>query len=135
MPGIKTGQTKSSKSNVDTLMDKQNSDKLEKRIEALERQCQKLRQEADEFGLEKEKYRQIVEHAPTGIYEVDLQRSIFTRVNDIMCEVTGYSSEEFLSMDPIELLAEESKPQLTERSNKWLAGEYVPETTEYKIMT
>ena len=81
MPGIKTGQTKSSKSNVDTLMDKQNSDKLEKRIEALERQCQKLRQEADEFGLEKEKYRQIVEHAPTGIYEVDLQRSIFTRVN------------------------------------------------------
>ena len=73
-------------------------EQLEKRIEVLERDCLKLRQEANMSRHEKEKYRQIVEHAPTGIYEFDLQRLKFTRVNDIMCKVTGYSREEFLSI-------------------------------------
>jgi PAS domain S-box-containing protein len=110
-------------------------EQLEKRIEVLERDCLKLRQEANESRHEKEKYRQIVEHAPTGIYEFDLQRLKFTRVNDIMCKVTGYSREEFLSMDPMMLLTAESKPQLIERTNKLLAGENVPEAAEYKIKT
>jgi len=81
------------------------------------------------------RYRQIIKHAPTGIYEVDIVNSKFTRVNDIMCEVTGYDREEFLSMDPVMLLAEESKPQLMDRTLKLLAGENVPDTSEYKIRT
>ena len=81
------------------------------------------------------KYRQIIEHAPTGIYEIDLKNSKYLRVNDIMCEVTGYSREEFLSMTPMELLTEESKSKLMARQNSLLAGEKIPETAEYKIKT
>jgi len=81
------------------------------------------------------RYRQIIEHAPTGIYEVDIVNSKFTSVNDIMCEVSGYSREEFLSMDPMVLLAEESRPKLTERITSIMAEEDVPDTVEYKIRT
>jgi PAS domain S-box-containing protein len=81
------------------------------------------------------RYRQLIEHAPTGIYEVDIVKSKFVSVNDIMCQVSGYSREEFLSMDPMMLLAEESKPQLIDRTLKVLAGENIPDTAEYKIQT
>ena len=81
------------------------------------------------------RYRQLIEHAPTGIYEVDIVKSQFVSVNDIMCQVSGYSREEFLSMDPMMLLAEESKPQLIDRTLKVLAGENIPDTAEYKIQT
>jgi PAS domain S-box-containing protein len=52
-----------------------------------------------------------------------------------MCKVTGYSREEFLAMDIMELLAEESKSILLERLTKIMAGEDIPETAEYKIKT
>lgn len=81
------------------------------------------------------RYRQLIEHAPTGIYEVDIVKSKFVSVNDIMCQVSGYSREEFLSMDPMMLLAEEGKPQLIDRTLKVLAGENIPDTAEYKIQT
>ncbi len=81
------------------------------------------------------RYKQIIEHAPTGIYEVDIINSKFTSVNDIMCDVTGYTREEFLSMDPMVLLSEDSKQYLMERASRVAAGEKVPDTVEYKIHT
>ncbi len=81
------------------------------------------------------RYKQIIEHAPTGIYEVDIINSKFTSVNDIMCDVTGYTREEFLSMDPMVLLSEDSKQHLMERASRVAAGEKVPDTVEYKIHT
>ena len=40
-----------------------------------------------------EKYRELVNHAPTGIYEVDIQKARFISVNDVMCDYTGYTRE------------------------------------------
>ena len=80
-----------------------------------------------------EKYRQLVKHAPAGIYELDLINRRFTAVNDIMCEYSGYSKDEFLSLSPHQLLAEDSREQFLAQSEKLQAGEEVPETVEYKI--
>ncbi|UCG06885.1 MAG: PAS domain S-box protein [Desulfobacterales bacterium] len=52
-----------------------------------------------------------------------------------MCDVTGYTREEFLSMDPMVLLSEDSKPYLMERASRVAAGEKVPDTVGYKIHT
>jgi PAS domain S-box-containing protein len=82
-----------------------------------------------------ERYRQIVEHAPTGIYEVDLKQMKFAWVNSIMCQVTGYTENEFLTMSPDALLTEVSKQKYSERLRMILAGEKIPETTEYQIRT
>jgi PAS domain S-box-containing protein len=55
-----------------------------------------------------EKYRELVQFAPAGIYEFDLQAMRFISVNDVMCDYSGYTREEFLALDPYLLIAEDS---------------------------
>ena len=50
----------------------------------------------EELLLIREKYKQLVEHAPAGIYEVDLPTTRFIRVNDIMCQVGYQNADRFL---------------------------------------
>ncbi|MBI9084452.1 MAG: PAS domain S-box protein [Desulfobacterales bacterium] len=59
-----------------------------------------------------EKYKEIVQYAPSGIYEFDMERLRFISVNDVMCQYTGYTETEFLALDAFELLSEESKETL-----------------------
>lgn len=79
------------------------------------------------------RYRQMVEYAPTAIYEVDPTNFRIVKVNDVMCQILGYTEEEFLSMDPMVLFTEESKQLVLERTAKILAGEEVSDTVEYKV--
>jgi two-component system, cell cycle sensor histidine kinase and response regulator CckA len=81
------------------------------------------------------KYKQLVEHAPAGIYEVDLTTQRFIRVNDIMRRVTGYSREELLAMNPMDILTESSREQLTERAVLLFSGKQVPPRVEFEIRT
>jgi len=78
-------------------------------------------------------YRQLLNHAPAGIYEVDFLRRTFVSVNDVMCEYTGYSKEELLSLSPFDILTEDSKKHFMERMTRLFSGEKVPATVEYKI--
>jgi len=80
------------------------------------------------------KYEQLVKHAPAGIYEIDLTRMRFIRVNKIISQVTGYSREELLSMSPADILAGASKRLLTERAGRLLEGKQVPARAEYEII-
>lgn len=82
-----------------------------------------------------ERYRHLVKHAPSGIYEIDIETTRFTEVNDTMCEILGYTREELLSIKPEELLEEESRGLFKERILKTLAGERISEQTEYKVRT
>ena len=80
-----------------------------------------------------ERYRYLVKYAPTGIYEVDLTARKFLSVNDAMCQYTGYTREEFLSMDSVQFLTEESQRSLIQRHSKVLAGEPVSDSIELQI--
>jgi PAS domain S-box-containing protein len=83
-----------------------------------------------------EKYRELVDNAPAGIYEVDFIQRKFVTVNDVMCEYTGYTKEELLgNMSPFDVLTDESKALFMERMTKIFAGEKVPQTVEYTIKT
>ena len=81
------------------------------------------------------KYEQLVKHAPAGIYEVDMIRMRFLRVNKIISRVTGYSREELLSMNPADILTDRSKRLLSERAERLLEGKQIPERAEYEIKT
>jgi PAS domain S-box-containing protein len=94
---------------------------------------QKLADEA--LRASEEKYRQLVNHAPAGLYEIDFLQRRFVTLNDVMCEYTGYTKEELLSMSPFDILSEESKTRFMERITKVLAGQKVPETAEFNIRT
>jgi two-component system, cell cycle sensor histidine kinase and response regulator CckA len=79
------------------------------------------------------RYRHLVKHAPAGIYEIDFLNRKFTTVNDVMCEYTGYTTEEFISLSPMDILTEESQGRFLNRMSKAFAGEEVPETVEFQI--
>jgi PAS domain S-box-containing protein len=80
-----------------------------------------------------EKYRELVNHAPTGICEVDIQKARFISVNDVMCNYTGYTREEFLELKPLELFTEESKKLFIDTQQKIIQGHEVAEISEYII--
>ena len=81
------------------------------------------------------KYRQLLNHAPSGIYEIELTQGKFISVNDVMCEYTGYTRHELLSMNELDVLTEESQKKSIERSDKIMKGENVPASVEYTIKT
>ncbi len=82
-----------------------------------------------------ERYQQIVDHAPIGIWEIDYWKQKVVRVNDILCDYLGYSREEILSGNPMEFLTEEGQILFAERLQKILANELVPRVFELEIKT
>jgi len=81
-----------------------------------------------------ERYRQIFNIAPAGIYEVDLRSGRLLSVNDGICDYTGYSRAELLSLNALEFLTPESQQKYFERMEKMAAGQEVPETAEYTAL-
>ena len=79
------------------------------------------------------KYRQLVNHAPAGIYEVDFIEGKFVSVNDVICEYTGYTRQELLSMSALDILTEDSQKKFLDRLDKILKGQKVPSSVEFKI--
>ncbi len=81
------------------------------------------------------KYRELVQHAPAGIFEIDLERLRFTRVNPVMCHYTGYSEEEFKRLDPFTLLDDAGKKKLNALISAIRAGTAAPATSDYALLT
>jgi len=79
------------------------------------------------------KYRELVQFAPVGIYEVDFRTLKLTSANDVICSLTGYRREELLHLSPIEILAAGDRDVFMERFHKWLAGEPLQPNSEYRI--
>ncbi|NIM99008.1 MAG: PAS domain S-box protein, partial [candidate division Zixibacteria bacterium] len=66
------------------------------------------RKRAEGALLESEaRYRDLVQHAPAGIYEIDMRDTKFMSVNDVVCQYLGYSREELLAMNVFDILADE----------------------------
>jgi len=80
------------------------------------------------------KYRQLVEHAPAAIYEIDLNNGNFISANDVVCEYLEYTKEELLNLNFTEVLTEESLLKNLERWHKIQNGEEVPAIEEYEVI-
>jgi PAS domain S-box-containing protein len=61
----------------------------------------KMAQEA--LKESEEKYRQLVNLAPAGMYEVDFQKGRIISANDVFCEITGYTQKELFAINPFDL--------------------------------
>ena len=79
-----------------------------------------------------EKYRQLVNYAPAGIYEVDFTKGKLVSVNDVMSEYTGYSKDELLNMSAPDFLTRESQKQMADRIARLIKGEKIYGSAEYK---
>jgi PAS domain S-box-containing protein len=78
-------------------------------------------------------YRELVQYAPSGIFEMDMETGLFTSVNDVICEYTGYGRDELLSMNPFTLLTAESRNLRSERLEKLRADMEETGLAEYRI--
>jgi len=100
-----------------------------------EREKQRLAISRELLEESEARYRQLVEHAPAGIYEVDLVEDRFISVNDVMCDYMGYPKDEMLTFGPSKILTGESGKLYLERLDKISRGEQVPVIVEYKAIT
>jgi PAS domain S-box-containing protein len=66
-----------------------------------------------------EKFRKIIETAPDGYYEVDMDGN-FTFFNDSMCKILGYSRNELSTMNQRKSMDETNSRKLTDNFNKVL---------------
>ena len=82
-----------------------------------------------------EKYKQLVNHAPAGIYEVDFSTGKLISANDVICEYTGYTKNELLNMNALDLLTEESQQKFLDRMDKRSKGDKIAGSVEYKCKT
>jgi len=115
--------------------------KLRKAHERLKQTNQELKREIRErketekaLRKSEERYRRLVKDAPAGILEFDLNDQKMSSVNDLVCIYSGYSREELINMNALELLAEESRTRCLERLKKLAEGETVPDTVEYEFI-
>ena len=90
-----------------------------------------------EASSEKEKrLLEIIRSVPVAVAETDLSTLRFVSVNDVMCEKSGYSERELLSMRPLDLLIEEGhKHRHLERMQALLAGDPEALTSDYPLRT
>ncbi|MBI5582724.1 MAG: PAS domain S-box protein [Deltaproteobacteria bacterium] len=106
---------------------------LRLRIADLEKSEAEHRRTEDALQECEDNYHQLFTHAPTGIYEVDFVNGRFAQANSLICEYTGYSKEELLTMNPLDILTEESQRIFFSRLEKLGRGEDVSANTEYRI--
>ena len=106
---------------------------IAKKNEDLVKEIAERKRTAESLLQSEEKYRELVNHAPTGIYEVDIQKARFISVNDVMCDYTGYTRESFLGLKPLDLFTEESKKLFIDTQQKIIHGDEVAEISEYII--
>jgi len=80
-----------------------------------------------------EKYRQLVEHAPSAIYEIDFKEGRFISFNDVLSTYTGYTERDLMEINPLDLFTDDSKEVFRERLGLMSEGEEVPPSQEYEI--
>lgn len=81
-----------------------------------------------------EKYRQLFDNAPAGIYQIDYQTGRFLKANDVFCKYVGCSQEEVTSLTAFDILTEESKKRFLERVERLSQNLEVPDSVEFEIL-
>jgi len=104
-----------------------------RRIDQLSKLIKKRKIAENALKKSELKYRFLFDHAPVGIFEINLPTGKFTNVNSVMSEITGYSKEQLINMKAVDLLVGDSKEQYNERLEKLLAGETIPKDVDYNI--
>jgi PAS domain S-box-containing protein len=75
----------------------------------------------------------LIKYAPTAIYELDYRIPRIISVNEAVSSMSGYTREELLSMNPTDLLDEDSKTRFAERMKSTLAGRKIDEKVDFGI--
>ncbi len=81
------------------------------------------------------KYRSLLKNAPVAICEVDYKTSKFISVNDTLSHILGYSEQELLKLNALDLLCPESKQHFFDIVSKDPNDKKAVEAVEYHCQT
>jgi PAS domain S-box-containing protein len=91
-----------------------------------------LRERTDDLEEARERYQALVEQSIAGIYIVEDGR--FTYANPRLCAWLGYTHDELIGMESIELVAEEDRPRVLEMRARRDAGDLTVLTASYRML-
>ena len=80
-----------------------------------------------------EEFKEIIKNAPITIYEIDFDGSKIRTVNSAVTQWLGYSEEEILAMNPLNLLSEESRKKFQEIVTEALIGNKTLYSSELEV--
>ncbi|RLB91433.1 MAG: hypothetical protein DRH26_08020, partial [Deltaproteobacteria bacterium] len=103
-------------------------------VEGVTRDITDRKKSEDKLRESEKKYRHLFQNAPAGIYEIDFEKVRFINVNEVMCKYSGYLEKEFLSMNPLDLLTEDSKNLFIERLENLSTEDNQVDSIEYNII-
>jgi len=91
--------------------------------------------ETEDALVESEKkYRQLFLNAPAGICEIDFDEQKFIKFNDVMCQYSGYSKEELMALNPLDMLDDPSKNKSLQRVECLARGEKISSNAEFNMI-
>ncbi|MBI9083985.1 MAG: PAS domain S-box protein [Desulfobacterales bacterium] len=116
------------------MAEKPTYEALEQKVKELEQEAVKRKRVEEALRESEERYRQIFNIAPAGIYELDYRTGKIVDANDAVCEYSGYTKDELLSLNSVDLLTEESLDKFLKRATKVMNGENVPDSADYEVL-
>ena len=102
--------------------------------ETLVRDITERKKAEEALKKSEENYRHLLNYAPTAIYEIDFKGPRFKSVNEALISLSGYTREELVSMNPLDILDSESKVRFMNRIKRGLAGKKIDNEVEYQVM-
>ncbi|MBL0712627.1 MAG: PAS domain S-box protein [Desulfosarcina sp.] len=103
------------------------------RFRQLELRNRDLEQELHGLRHSEARFRTLYMTGPGGMYEIDFETGRFTSVNNYVLDHSGYSREEFMRLNPTDLLTDASRAHFYQRFEKILAGQSVPTNVEFQL--
>ncbi len=76
---------------------------------------------------------EILRNVPVGIYHIDLVNLRLLMVNDYICKVSGYTEEELLASNPMDMLTPQSRTILYQRLQKMAEGTSLSSDLELEV--
>ncbi len=107
--------------------------KPQERIRRLEETNRRLALALREAKAGEARFRALYLTAPVGMYEIDFDKGCFTAVNNYVLDQLGYSREEFMGLNPTDLLTDASRAHFYQRFEKIVAGQEVPTSVEFQM--
>ncbi len=106
---------------------------LMERLRQLDESNRQLERQLQAVRASEKRFRTLYMAAPVGMYEIDFDRGCFTAVNNYVLDQLGYSRQEFMGLNPTDLLTPASRAHFYRRFEKIMAGQSVPTSVEFQM--